>query len=86
MLLPCATLAWRHAFSRFAPYGVMAFATAPGASFTTFGVPIARDALLAEGGFDLALTRNATIGVSYAGQISDRVQDHSARGRLCWSF
>ncbi len=85
-LTPRATFAWRHAFGGIAPTGVMAFATTPGASFTTFGVPIARDALLAEGGFDLAITRNASIGVSYAGQISDRVQDHAARGRLSWSF
>jgi subtilase-type serine protease len=49
-------------------------------------VPIARDALLAEAGLDLALNPHATIGVSYTGQIAGNVHDHAAKGRFSWQF
>ena len=42
--------------------------------FVISGVPIARDALLAEAGLDLAIGRNATLGVSYVGQIARNVR------------
>jgi outer membrane autotransporter protein len=56
------------------------------AGFVVAGVPIARDALLAEAGLDLAISRNATLGVSYTGQIASTVQDHAAKGRFSWKF
>jgi subtilase-type serine protease len=56
------------------------------AAFVVAGVPIARDSLLAEAGLDLAINRNATIGVSYTGQIADNVQDHAAKGKFSWKF
>ena len=54
--------------------------------FTIAGVPIARDALLAEAGLDLAIGRNATLGVSYVGQIARNVSDHAAKGKFVWRF
>ena len=54
--------------------------------FTISGVPIARDALLAEAGLDLAIGRNATLGVSYTGQLASNVQDHAAKGKFSWKF
>ena len=65
---------------------VLAFQTAPVAPFVIAGVPIARDALLAEAGLDLAIGRNATVGVSYTGQIASNVQDHAAKGKFSWKF
>jgi len=59
---------------------------ATGSSFTISGAPIARDALLAEAALDLAIGRNATLGVSYNGQIATRVQDHGAKGKFVWKF
>ncbi|TPN40845.1 autotransporter domain-containing protein [Mesorhizobium sp. B2-3-3] len=53
----------------------MAFNT--GASFTISGVPIARDALAVEAGFDVPLSPNATLGASYSGQIAKDVQGHA---------
>ena len=54
--------------------------------FVIAGVPIARDSLLAEAGLDLAIGRNATLGVSYIGQIARNVQDHAAKGKFSWKF
>ena len=54
--------------------------------FAVAGVPIARDSLLAEAGLDLAIGRNATLGVSYVGQIAGNVSDHAAKGRFSWKF
>jgi subtilase-type serine protease len=86
MLIPRATLAWQHAFNDVTPSAVLAFQAAPTSSFVISGVPIARDALLAEAGLDLAIGRNATIGVSYTGQIASNVEDHAAKGKFSWRF
>ena len=59
---------------------------ASAAPFVIAGVPIAREALLAEAGLDLAIGRNATPGVSYFGQIAGNVQDHAAKGKFSWRF
>jgi subtilase-type serine protease len=47
---------------------------------------IARDSLLAEAGLDLAVGRNATLGISYVGQHARSVQDHAAKGKFRWKF
>ena len=57
-----------------------------GVPFAVAGVRIARDSLLAEAGLDLAIGRNATLGVSYVGQIASNVSDHAAKGRFSWKF
>jgi outer membrane autotransporter protein len=85
VLIPRGTLAWQHAFGDVTPAATFAF-VATGASFVTSGVPIARDALLSEAGLDLAIGRNATLGVSYNGQLANRVQDHAAKGKFVWRF
>src|SRR5205807_5401016 len=86
VVIPRASAAWQHAFNSVTPEAVLAFATAPGNTFTIAGVPIARDALLAEAGLDLAINSHATIGVSYTGQIANNVQDHAAKGKFSWKF
>lgn len=85
LLIPRATLAWQHAFGSVTPNATLAFQAAP-VPFTIAGVPIARDALLAEAGLDLAIGRNVTVGVSYLGQLSDNVQSHAAKGKFNWAF
>jgi hypothetical protein len=37
-------------------------------------------------GADLAIGRNATLGVSYVGQIASSVSDHAAKGKFIWRF
>lgn len=85
MLIPRASAAWQHAFNSVTPTDALAF-QASGTGFVVAGVPIARDGLLGEAGLDLAINRNATIGVSYTGQIANNVQDHAAKGKFSWRF
>ncbi len=78
-------LGYRHAFGDVTPAALLAFA----GSATTFGVagaPIDRHAVVAEAGLDWRITRDLTLGVSYAGQAGSRAYDNSVRGNLLWRF
>ena len=77
-------LGWRHAFDDVDPTVTMAFAGSNG--FTVSGVPIARDAALVEAGFDIAVSKNATVGAFYNGQLAQHTQDHSFKGVLAVKF
>jgi subtilase-type serine protease len=85
VLVPRASAAWQHAFNDVTPTAVLAFAGA-GSPFVIAGVPIARDSVLAEAGINLNIGRQATLGVSYVGQLAQNVQDHAAKGRFSWKF
>ena len=75
---------WRHAFGDVTPTSALALAGQPG--FSVAGVPIARNALVLEGGIDFAVSRNLTMGVSYVGQASSQVRDHGIKASLLWKF
>jgi len=77
-------LAWRHAFGDVNPNATLAFAGS--SAFTIAGLPIARDAALTEAGLDLAISRNATLSLSYTGQLATDAQDHSIKGALAVRF
>ncbi|OLL27441.1 hypothetical protein BTH42_33070 [Burkholderia sp. SRS-W-2-2016] len=77
-------LGWRHAYGSVTPTSTMAFSG--GSAFTVAGVPIARDAAVIEVGFDAPIAKNATVGVSYAGQLGSGTQDHGIWGNLTWKF
>lgn len=64
-------------------HAALAFASM-GIGFGIFGVPLAEDSALIEAGLDLALSPNATLGASYAGQLADDIRDHAVKGRLNW--
>ena len=85
VLIPRASAAWQHAFDDVTPATALAF-QATGTSFVVGGIPLAQDSLLADAGVDLAIGRNATVGISYVGQIAHNVQDHAAKGRFSWKF
>jgi subtilase-type serine protease len=85
VLVPRASAAWQHAFSGVTPEARLAFIAAP-VPFVVAGVPIARDSLLGEAGLDLAIGRNATVGVSYVGQLARNLHDHAAKGKFSWKF
>nr|WP_274612691.1 hypothetical protein [Bradyrhizobium brasilense] len=53
-----------------------------GTGFTVAGVPLARNAAMVEGGLDLRVAPQASIGIAYVGQLADRVQDHSVKARF----
>ena len=85
VLVPRASLAWQHAFNDVTPEARLAFIAVP-VPFVIAGAPIARDSILGEAGLDLAIGRNATVGVSYVGQLARNVQDHAAKGKFSWKF
>ncbi|MCZ8547801.1 autotransporter outer membrane beta-barrel domain-containing protein, partial [Mesorhizobium qingshengii] len=78
------TLGWRHAFGDVTP--TSSFAFAGGDAFTIAGVPIARDAAVIEAGFDLQMSANATLGLSYSGQFGGGAVDNSAKVNLGVKF
>ena len=80
----CGMFGWRHAFGDVTPLSTFAFAG--GDSFTIAGVPIARDAMLVEVGFDVQLAQNATLGLSYAGQFGPDAFDNGFKASLGVTF
>jgi outer membrane autotransporter protein len=77
-------LGWRHAFGDLTPTATQAFAA--GDVFTIAGAPIAGDSVLIEAGLDLALAGDASLGLSYLGQISSEAENHGAKATLAVSF
>jgi uncharacterized protein with beta-barrel porin domain len=64
-------LGWRHALGDITPVAALAFQSG-GAAFTLAGSPTARDALVTEAGLDLAVTSNASLGISWTGRFADQ--------------
>jgi outer membrane autotransporter protein len=83
--MPHASLAWQYAFGGVTPQQSYAFAST-GIGFEIGGVPMARSSALVDVGVDVAVATNATLGVSYAGQLSQSAQDNGVRGRFNWKF
>ncbi|MDQ0316452.1 autotransporter domain-containing protein [Amorphus orientalis] len=77
-------LGWRHAFGSVDPTSTHAFAG--GSWFAVEGVPVATDVAVVEAGVGVRLAPQAVLSASYEGQLGDRVQDHSARGRFLLEF
>jgi len=76
---------WRHAYGDVEPESLLALAG--GASpFTVSGVPVDRDALLAEAGLDWQTSNGVSLGIAYSGQIGTRAQDHTLKGNFIWRF
>lgn len=78
------SVGWRHAYGSVKPKTTMAFDGSQ--SFTVTGVPIARDAAVLELGADVAVSRSATIGVSYAGQYGNGNREHAGSVDVRWRF
>ena len=85
VLTPRASAAWQHAFGSLTPIEALAFQST-GVGFDIAGLPIARDAALVEAALDLHVTRAATLGISYVGQLASSAQDHSVKGNFTWKF
>ena len=84
-LIPRVSVAWQHAFEDVTPRAALAFEST-GAGFAILGVPVARESALVEAGFDVALSAQARLGLSYVGALAERTQDHAAKGNFSWSF
>ncbi|GGA86496.1 hypothetical protein GCM10011491_12690 [Brucella endophytica] len=75
---------WRHAFGDVETSASHAF---DGSSiFSVGGVPIAQNLAVLELGVDAAINEKLMVGVSYAGQLGDGVQDHGLKGKVDWKF
>jgi outer membrane autotransporter protein len=85
LVMPRASAAWQYAFGELTPDLALAFASS-GIPFGISGVPLARNSTLIEAGLDFALGPDAILGVSYAGQLADDLQDNGVQGRLTWRF
>lgn len=72
-----SAVAWQHAFDQPASKSHMALSGFD--SFTVEGVPVAEDSALLRLGLDLQLAPQASIDLSYAGQVSDDSRDHGVR-------
>ncbi|MCJ2085450.1 autotransporter domain-containing protein, partial [Methylobacterium sp. E-005] len=76
---------YRRAFGDVVPTALLRFG-AGGPAFLSAGVPIDRDALVAQVGLDLAVAPNATLGVAYTGQTGARAQDQAVKGSFTLRF
>jgi autotransporter-associated beta strand protein len=74
---------WRHAYGDVTP---VLNATIEGNGFSVDGAPVAVDAFVAEAGVDMKVSNNATVGISYVGQIGANTQDHGAKGTATINF
>lgn len=67
------------------PSALLAFSGSTSA-FRVSGIPVDRDAVVAEAGLDWRINKDMTLGVSYSGQIGSRAQEHAVRGTFTWQF
>ncbi|ANY15725.1 hypothetical protein BBN53_07320 [Bordetella pseudohinzii] len=77
-------LAWRYTGQDLTPRARLAFQGGP--AFTVQGLPIARSTAQAELGADLAVNRQATLGLGYAGEFASRSQQHTVTLNARWAF
>jgi outer membrane autotransporter protein len=78
------TLGWRHAFGDTTPDSVLSFAG--GSPFSVAGVPIAKDVAVIDAGLDLAVSRSASLGLSYNGQFGSGATDQGVRADFSMKF
>jgi fibronectin-binding autotransporter adhesin len=77
-------IGWRHAYGDVTPAISQAFTGS--SAFTIAGAPIARDSAVIEAGLDFAITPQATLGLSYHGQVGSKASDHGVRADLNVKF
>ncbi|NMX68853.1 transporter [Pseudomonas sp. WS 5111] len=74
-ITPRGSIGWRHAFGDTQPDADLSFING-GASFSTQGVPIAKDSAVVEAGVDYQISPNGKLGLGYSGQLSRNDKDH----------
>jgi outer membrane autotransporter protein len=77
--------AWQHAFGDLAHTQALAF-RAGSSGFEIGGVPVDRDALLAEAGVHFDISENAGLDVAYTGSIGSGTQVQGVTGRFATRF
>ncbi|MGE8629275.1 autotransporter domain-containing protein [Achromobacter denitrificans] len=79
-----ASVGWRHALGSVQTRSTLAFDG--GQPFTVAGTPIARNAALLELGGEASISRNASLGLGYSGQLSSGAREHTGTVNMRWRF
>ena len=79
-LIPEVRLGWNHEFLDASQKITGSLIGVPGASFTTTGIAVGRDAVLIGAGSAMELSPDAKVFVDYDGRLASRVQEHSISG------
>lgn len=75
---------WRHAYGGIQPAARMRFAV--GDAFEVTGVPVARNALLVEGGIGAETPDGMRFGAGYSGQLARGAVSHAINAKVSWVF
>ncbi|WP_202882955.1 autotransporter domain-containing protein [Microvirga tunisiensis] len=78
-------LGWRHAYGDVDPT-VLRRLHGGATTFAVSGIPMDRNALVAEAGLDWQVAKDITLGVAYQGRIGTHAQEHALNGNLTWRF
>jgi len=70
-----AGLGWRHATGDVEPSRRMSFVQGAGSEFSISGAPIAKDAAVVDFGAEVAVGKNAALGLGYSGQFDNGNSD-----------
>ncbi|MNY48648.1 Extracellular serine protease precursor [compost metagenome] len=57
-----------------------------GQAFTVSGAPIARNAAVAELGAEVAVSKNASLGLNYSGQYGGGNREHAGSLNVRWRY
>ncbi len=79
--VPRASFGWQHAFGDVDPTRSSWRSLAVELARTISGAWLAPDSALIEAGLDIILSPEATLGITYNGEIRDRYEDHGVSGR-----
>jgi outer membrane autotransporter protein len=86
IVTPRLSAAWQHGFGDLTPTASLAFAQTTNAEFAVTGVPLATDSAVIDAGFDLTISPQARLGVSWFGQLGDSSTTNAVRGHFTWTF
>jgi len=78
-------LGWQHQYGKLERKTQLMF-KGTDASFNVNSVPVSRDGAVVKAGIDVAVNKNASLSLGYAGQLSNNYQDNSVNAGLNWRF
>ena len=80
---PSLDLGWRHVYGATDP---ATLAAADSGTVALMGLPIARDSLIVQAGFDAAFTSGWRTSVSYTGDLAEQARQHRLTGGVALPF
>jgi len=84
VLTPRLSAAWQHGFGDVTAHGPARLAS--GAAFSAQGLPLARNALLLEGGATANILPGGSLSLAYTGNIASRWSDHGLKIGFSYGF